>query len=920
MVTPASIPADLAQKAEQAAKKIAAGALSLVELFQLTDALNRHGRHETSIQLYRSWLATPSPLAYAANFNLAILLNARGDLGGAEAAYRNAVAQNPRFCEGILNLGTLLEKTHRPQEAVDTWRLVDSFADPANPADRAFLVQSLNNQGRLLEIQRDFPAAEEALTRSLHLNPDQDDVITHWVHLRQKQCRWPVFSTSASGVPEARLMNAASALGMLSGSGDPAIQLAAAQRFIRDKIKTDLPQLSSPAGYQHSRLRIGYLSSDFCAHAVSILTAELYGLHDRARVEVFGFDWSKDDGTPLRARVLAGFDQHVRIHELTDEEAARLIRSHEIDILVDLHGLTSGARPTILSYRPAPVQVTWLGLPGTTAHPHIDYVIADPFVLPPELEPYFTEKPLHLPRTFQINDRQRAIGPTPSRAANNLPQEAFVFCAFNNCYKITEEMFGAWMRILRRVPHSVLWVMADHAEMRVNLGRQAELAGVAAERLVFAGRAQPADYLARFQIADLFLDSNPFNGGTTASDALWAGLPLLTYAGRTFSSRMAGSLLRAVDLPELVTFSVAEYEERAVALAQQPAQLAALKDRLRADRLQSALFDTPAFVRDLEDAYERVALGSRVAHAGPAEAARSALPLVAVLMPVADTPAQTLQSLHSALEQSYANVEIIVSDASAGDATASLLAPLLAQHLRIRYWRAPGLDPVANQRNAYKLAQAPFVCFLMAGEMQHPQKLQQMMSYALSQANVGMVSAYCQPLGSDGNFAAADAGPLYRQETRIGGTSLGDMMLSSNQNIIGGAAGVMFSKLVAGPRYGEFLGREYQHLPLVASWLAVLQRTDCVYLPHALSFVPPAPPPAAAPIGETLEWLQLLCDAHEQGVYQTQRQQLHPLLASKLVTAQLQLAAAHEEIKRGAYELERIHALIRQANTILLAP
>jgi len=920
MAIHASIPPDLAQNAEQAAKQIAAGTLSLVDLFQITQALNEHGRQETSIQLFRSWLATPSPLAYAAWFNLAILLNARGDFGGAEAAYRNAVAQNPRFCEGILNLGTLLERTQRQQEALDTWRLIGNFADPANPGERSFLTQSLNNQGRLLEIMRDFPAAEEVLTRSLHLNPEQDDVITHWVHLRQKQCHWPVFSTSASGVPEARLMHAASALGMLSGSGDPAVQLATARRFIRDKVQIDLPQLSSPTGYQHSRLRVGYLSSDFCAHAVSILTAELYGLHDRQRVEVFGFDWSKDDGTPMRARVLAGFDQHIRIHELNDEEAARLIRSHEIDILVDLHGLTNGARPNILSYRPAPVQITWLGLPGTTAHPHIDYVIADPFVLPPELEPYFTEKPLHMPRTFQINDRQREIGVKPTREANRLPEDAFVFCAFNNCYKITEDVFGAWMRILRRTENSVIWIMADNDEVITNLRRQAELAGVAAERLVFAGRALPPDYLARFQIADLFLDTAPFNGGTTASDALWAGLPVLTCSGRTFSSRMAGSLLNAVDLPELITFNLADYEEQAVALAQQPERIAAMKAQLVTRRMECALFDTPTFVRQLEDRFEEVALGSRVPVDSAAAQARSDLPLASVLMAVANEPEKTLQSLHSALAQNYGHVEIIISDASAGEDTAELLAPLLAQHAHVRYWRAPGLDALANQRNAYKLAQGAFVCFLSAGEVQHPHKLQYMMSYALTQGNVGLVSAFCQPLDAEGNFASSAEGPLYTAETRIGGVSLGDMMLSNSRNIAGGTGAVLFAKQVAGPRYGEFLGREYQYLPEVASWLSVLHRTDCVYLPQALSFAPQAAAPATAPIGETIEWLQLLCDAHQHGRFQTNRAMLHPVLASKLVTAQLQLAAAHEQIKQGVYELERIHALIRQANTILLAP
>jgi len=359
MANPASIPPELAQSLERAQRAVTQGALTLVELFQITQDLNQYGRQDTAIQLYRDWLAgPPSPLAYAAWFNLAIALNAKGDVAGAEAAYRSALAHNPRFSEAHLNLGTLLERSKRQDAALESWRTVLGYADPAVPGERAFLIQALNNLGRVLELQRDFPAAEDMLTRSLHLNPQQQDVITHWVHLRQKQCKWPVFSSSASGVPEQELMAATSALGMLSGSGDPALQLASAKRFVREKVVHDVPQLSGPAGYEHSRLRVGYLSSDFCSHAVSILTAELYGLHDRSRVEVYGFDWSNDDGSQLRARVLAGFDHHVRIHELSDEEAARLIRSHEIDVLVDLHGLTLGARPNILSYRPAPVGST----------------------------------------------------------------------------------------------------------------------------------------------------------------------------------------------------------------------------------------------------------------------------------------------------------------------------------------------------------------------------------------------------------------------------------------------------------------------------------------------------------------------------------------------------------------------------------
>jgi hypothetical protein len=247
------------------------------------------------------------------------------------------------------------------------------------------------------------------------------------------------------------------------------------------------------------------------------------------------------------------------------------------------------------------VQLTWLGFPGPTAVPGIDYVVADAFVLPPELEPHFTERPLRMPHTFQVNDRRRAIGPTPTRADSGLPDDKFVFCSFNSNFKITPELFDGWMRILRQVPDSVLWMVADSDVTRANLVREAEARGVDGGRLLFAGRVAPADYLARFRLADLFLDTNPFNGGTTASDALWAGLPVLTWSGQTFCSRMAGSLLHAVGLPELVTHSLDDYEALAVALGNDRPRMDALRARLAANRDTSPLFDTPRFVRDYED-------------------------------------------------------------------------------------------------------------------------------------------------------------------------------------------------------------------------------------------------------------------------------------------------------------------------------
>ncbi|GJJ05286.1 hypothetical protein RugamoR64_58240 [Duganella rhizosphaerae] len=585
----------------------ASGTLSIADLFSAAGVLQESGQLPAAVALYRTWIAhTPSPLAYAACFNLAVVLSGAGDDDAAEALLRQAVALNPDFVEGRLNLGSLLERRGRPDDALAMWNAI--LSDPIQPdiqTTPALYTQTLNNLGRLLEIRKRYPEAEARLAQSLRVNPKQADVMTHWVHLRQKQCAWPVYS--GLDIPVATMMDGTSALAMLSASADPAQQLAAARRFVKDKVKADVAPLTGAHGYHHDRLRIGYLSSDFCSHAVSILTAELYELHDRSKFDIYAFSWSREDGSPIRARVVKAMDHYLRIDHLSDEQAARAIRAHEIDILIDLHGLTLGARPNILAYRPAPVQLTYLGFPGSTGLPGIDYVLADEFLITPEMTRDFSEQPLYLPDTFQINDRQRLIAPKPTRASVNLPEDAFVFCSFNNNFKFTPEVFAVWMNILNRVPGSVLWLVADYPEVRENLWRYAEQAGVARTRLIFNSRAMPADYLARYQLADLFLDTYPFNAGTTASDALWAGLPLLTCAGQTFSSRMAGSLLRAVDLPELITFNFADYEEKAVALANDPQRVAAMKRQLHDHRNTCALFDSPRFVRNMEAVLQQIA-------------------------------------------------------------------------------------------------------------------------------------------------------------------------------------------------------------------------------------------------------------------------------------------------------------------------
>ncbi len=454
-------------------------------------------------------------------------------------------------------------------------------------------LHALNNMARLLEQQRRFDEAERCMIRSLEIKPAQSDVIQHYVHLRQKMCAWPIYQPVAD-VTHNQLLLGTSALAMLSATDDPALHLLAAQRFAYERIaKNSIGPLHASGPRRQGRIRVGYLSGDLCLHAVGLLVPELLELHDRERFEVFAFCWSREDGSAQRKRLVAGVDHLVRIDRLDDLTAARLIAGHGIDILVDLQGLTSGARPAILGMRPAPVQVSYLGFPGCSGIPGVDWIVADRFVMPPELLPYCTERPIYLPHCYQVSDRKREVAPKPQRATYGLPEDAFVFCSFNNNFKFTEDVFDSWMRILGAVDDSVLWLLADNDWARENMLARAERLGVARDRLRFAPRVSPAEYLARFTLADLVLDTFPYNAGTTASDALWMGLPIVTLSGRSYISRMAGSLLTHVGLPELVTESLADYERLAIQLGRQPQRVASYKRYLAEHGRASKLFDVP---------------------------------------------------------------------------------------------------------------------------------------------------------------------------------------------------------------------------------------------------------------------------------------------------------------------------------------
>ncbi|ANC91298.1 tetratricopeptide repeat protein [Azospirillum humicireducens] len=536
--------------------------------------------------------------------NQGVLLRELGRLGEAEAVLRRALELDPMLVPARLALAALHRDRGDLDHAVAGFRACLCLR-PDLAEGQANLALSLKERGRRGGA-KDNSASVAGFERALCIGlPDPGGVLAQLIQQRRHLCRWDgleaLSARLAALVREGRSQQVHPWIFLGAGAG-PELERVCAERYAAWKTRGIGPAFPKRTS-RGARLRIGYLSADFHEHATAVLIAELIERHDRGRFEIVGCSHGPDDGGPLRQRLAAGFDRFLELSALTDEAAAQAIHAAGIDILVDLKGHTQGARPGIAVRRPAPVQAQWLGYPGTTGSAAFDYVIADKVVAPADHQPFYSERIVHLPDSYQPNDRQRAIGPVPSRADCGLPADGVVFCAFNAPYKIGPELFGRWCRILHRVPGSILWLLEGPGEAAVNLRRAAAERGIAAERLVFAPRLPGPAHLARHRLADLFLDSSPVGAHTTAADALWAGLPVLTVPGRSFAGRVAASLLRAVGLPELAVPDWEAYEATARRLAETPAELTALKRRLEEARATAPLFDTDRFARSIEAAY-----------------------------------------------------------------------------------------------------------------------------------------------------------------------------------------------------------------------------------------------------------------------------------------------------------------------------
>ncbi len=598
--------------------------------------LHQNGRHAECGAVCRAILAV-QPDHHGASFLLGVTAFALGRAEESQRCLALTIALKPDLADACLNLALLRRRRGRPAEAAALQaravRLAPGQAD-AGPvialgamlreagrptASRAALrravaqapddAEAWRESGHALRDAGEPGAAATAYGRAYRLDPGRTESLGDQLHAALSHCDWAGYDDLCREMLAVIDSGRGIALPLLTLMIDtgPAQQDRAARHFHRAVVQPlALPQAAVPAAPPPGggKLTVAYLSADFHEHATAYLAAELFELHDRNRVRVVACSYGPDDGSPMRRRLKAAFDAFHDIRGCDADAVRARLAAEGVHILVDLKGYTQHVRFDLLARRLAPVQVAYLGYPGTLGGDVMDYVIGDRFVTPPEHQPHYRERLAILPDSYQVNDRRRPLdAPVPDRAACGLPPDGFVFCAFNAPFKITPSLFGLWMRVLARVPGSVLWLQQPGGDGADNLRRQAARRGVDPGRLVFAPHRPQAGHLARYRLADLFLDSFPYTGHTTVSDALWMGLPVVTRMGDTFASRVAAGLLNAAGLPETVTASFDGYETLAVRLAGDPATLAGYRRRLDAGRATAPLFDSPRFTRHLESAY-----------------------------------------------------------------------------------------------------------------------------------------------------------------------------------------------------------------------------------------------------------------------------------------------------------------------------
>jgi protein O-GlcNAc transferase len=609
--------------AERLYREILAGAAIPEVMVNYANLLARLGRGgEALIQYDRALSARPD--FFEAHFNRANLLLETKRFEDAAAGFDRAVTARVDHPGAWNNRGTALRGLRRFAEALDSYDHAVALApghvgaltnraialfdlrrldEALVAADRALAAQpgfaeALYIKGNIL---RDMGRLSDALT-AYEQAGGQPHALNGAAQAALALCDWERTAALAPRLKDAVETGSTviQPFVLLGYGEDMALQRRCAEQYVHRVAPAQAP-LWNGEPYGHDKIRLAYLSADFHQHPTAQLMAELFERHDRDRFEVTAIAFGPDDGSALRARLVKAFDRFEDVRAMSDLDVARLLRAREIDIAVDLNGHTEGARPGIFAHRPAPVQVNYLVYPGTTGASYMTHILADRVVLPPEHQVFCSEKIAYLPDCYQANDATRMVGDAPTRAGAGLPDNGFVFCCFNNGWKITAPVFDIWMRLLGRVDGSVLWLLdGPHAD---NLRAAAAACDIDAARLVFAPKVDAAAHLARHRLADLFLDTLPYGAHTSASDALWAGVPIVTRIGKAFPGRVAASLLKAIDLPELVTANASAYEALAFELAKNPPTLNATREKLARNRATAPLYDSAKFTREIEAAY-----------------------------------------------------------------------------------------------------------------------------------------------------------------------------------------------------------------------------------------------------------------------------------------------------------------------------
>lgn len=584
--------------------------LSVADLIRTAETLKQSGQVDSVRTLYASWVDhNPShPLLYAVLFNYSVILTDLGQLAPAQECLERSISLNADFMPAYINLGRVYERQGQVGKAVMQWSAALARLAPVNGQAITYKTTALNQSARALEAANQDDAAENMLRHSLEIDPHQREVIQHLLALRQRQCEWPIVQPSER-VESATLMSGMSPLSAAAYTDDPMLQLAMAWNYNRLDVGRPQGAMSSwprATTITSDRLRIGYLCSDFREHALGYLLTEVPALHDRSKVEVFIYYCGPVARDPLHEHFKKTCDHWVDISAMPDAAAAQRIADDGIQIFVDLNGYTREARLALVAMRPAPVMVNWLGYPGTMASPYHHYIIADDWIIPPENEIYYSEKVLRLP-CYQPSNRKRTVAANiPTRADAKLPEDAMVYCCFNGAHKITRFTFERWLMILAGVPGSVLWLLDSIESTNKRLREYAGRFGIAPERIIFAPKLANPFHLARYGLADLFLDTTPYGAHTTASDALWAGVPVLTLSGRSFASRVCGSLVRSAGMPEMVCTSPEDFVQRAVELGRDRSRLISMRKHLADTHGTCTLFDMPRLIERLEDLYQEM--------------------------------------------------------------------------------------------------------------------------------------------------------------------------------------------------------------------------------------------------------------------------------------------------------------------------